>query len=55
MIGRPFAYGLAHSGEAGVRNVLENTLSQFDLTMGLAGIDEAKSIDSKAIRDEQTL
>jgi isopentenyl-diphosphate delta-isomerase len=55
MIGRPFAYGLAHSGEDGVRNVLENTLSQFDLTMGLAGIDEAESIDSEAIRDERTL
>ncbi len=55
MLGRPFAYGLAHSGEDGVRNVLENTLSQFDLTMGLAGTDEASAIDREAIRDERTL
>jgi isopentenyl-diphosphate delta-isomerase len=55
MLGRPFAYGLAHSGERGVRAVLENTLSQFDLTMGLAGIDDAEAIGRDAVRDERTL
>jgi isopentenyl-diphosphate delta-isomerase len=55
MLGRPFAYGLAHSGQAGVRGVLENVLSQFDLTMGLAGIDDAEAINREAVRDEKTL
>jgi isopentenyl-diphosphate delta-isomerase len=55
MLGRPFAYGLAHSGQAGVEQVLRNTLSQVDLTMGLAGIDDAENIDREAVRDEKTL
>lgn len=36
-VGRPYAYGLALAGEAGVREVLANLLASFDLTMGLAG------------------
>lgn len=55
MLGRPFAYGLAHSGQSGVENVLRNTLSQLDLTMGLAGIDDVDEIDRGAVRDERTL
>ena len=55
MLGRPFAYGLAHSGTSGVENVLRNTLSQFDLTMGLAGIDAAEDVDRAAVRDERSL
>ncbi|RNJ25569.1 lactate 2-monooxygenase [Halosegnis longus] len=55
MLGRPFVYGLAHSGQDGVEQVLRNTLSQLDLTMGLAGIDAASDIDADAVRDEKTL
>jgi isopentenyl-diphosphate delta-isomerase len=55
MLGRPFAYGLAHSGTTGVENVLRNTLSQLDLTMGLAGIDAAEDVDRAAVRDERSL
>jgi len=36
-IGRPYVYGLALAGEAGVREVICNLLAEFDLTMGLAG------------------
>jgi lactate 2-monooxygenase len=36
-IGRPYAYGLAIAGEAGVREVLQNLKADFDLTLGLAG------------------
>lgn len=36
-IGRPFCYGLAIAGEAGVREVLANFQADFDLTMALAG------------------
>ena len=37
LLGRPYVYGLALAGEAGVREVLSNLLADFDLTMGLAG------------------
>lgn len=36
-LGRPYAYGLALGGEAGVREVVQNLLADFDLTLGLAG------------------
>ena len=36
-IGRPYVYGLALAGQAGVQAVLENYLADFELTMGLAG------------------
>jgi lactate 2-monooxygenase len=37
LLGRPFAWGLAIAGEAGVREVLLNFLSDFDLTCALSG------------------
>jgi len=36
-IGRPYTYGLAIAGEAGVREVLENLIAEMDLTIGLLG------------------
>ncbi|HQQ98936.1 MAG TPA: lactate 2-monooxygenase [Cyclobacteriaceae bacterium] len=36
-VGRPYVYGLTLAGEAGVHEVLRNLMSDFDLTMGLAG------------------
>jgi lactate 2-monooxygenase len=43
-IGRPYAYGLAVAGEAGVRSVLQNFKADFDLTMGLAGCTSVEEI-----------
>jgi isopentenyl diphosphate isomerase/L-lactate dehydrogenase-like FMN-dependent dehydrogenase len=37
LVGRPYAYGLAARGEAGVRHVLRSLLADLDLTLGLAG------------------
>ncbi|HEY5694074.1 MAG TPA: alpha-hydroxy-acid oxidizing protein [Gaiellaceae bacterium] len=37
LLGRPYVYGLALAGEAGVREVIRNLRADFDLTMGLAG------------------
>jgi isopentenyl diphosphate isomerase/L-lactate dehydrogenase-like FMN-dependent dehydrogenase len=37
LLGRPYVYGLAIAGEAGVREVLLNLLSDFDLALGLSG------------------
>ena len=55
MLGRPFAYGLAMAGQDGVEWVLENTLSELDLTMGLAGYDDVTDIDREALKHEQEL
>jgi isopentenyl-diphosphate delta-isomerase len=55
LLGRPFAYGLAHSGQSGVENVLRNTISQLDLTMGLAGIDDVADIGRDAVKHEREL
>lgn len=36
-IGRPYVYGLAIAGDVGVKEVLQNMITDFELTMGLAG------------------
>ncbi|MCA9914260.1 MAG: lactate 2-monooxygenase [Anaerolineae bacterium] len=48
-IGRPYAYGLAIAGEAGVRAVLQNLKADFDLTMGLAGCTSIQEITSETL------
>jgi isopentenyl diphosphate isomerase/L-lactate dehydrogenase-like FMN-dependent dehydrogenase len=37
LFGRPWVYGLALAGEAGVREVLLNLIASFDATMALSG------------------
>ncbi|MFO0845696.1 MAG: lactate 2-monooxygenase [Gemmataceae bacterium] len=37
LLGRPYCYGLAVGGEAGVREVVRNLLADTELTLGLAG------------------
>ncbi|MBB6096846.1 lactate 2-monooxygenase [Deinobacterium chartae] len=37
LIGRPYVYGLALAGEAGVREVIQNLRAELDLTLALAG------------------
>jgi len=48
-IGRPFAYALAIAGEDGVRELLDNLQSDFDLTMGLAGCRSVTEITAEAL------
>ncbi|WP_436903208.1 alpha-hydroxy-acid oxidizing protein [Halovenus halobia] len=55
LLGRPFIYGLAVGGQAGVEHVLQNTLADFDLTMGLAGRDAVSKIDRSAVTHESEL
>jgi L-lactate dehydrogenase (FMN-dependent) and related alpha-hydroxy acid dehydrogenases len=50
LLGRPYAYGLAAGGEAGVRSVLRNLLAEFDLTMGLSGRRNVGEIDHDSVR-----
>ena len=37
LLGRPYVYGLALDGEAGVRHVLRCVLAELDATLALAG------------------
>jgi lactate 2-monooxygenase len=37
LLGRPYVWGLAHGGEAGVRHVVRSVLADFDLTLALSG------------------
>ena len=55
LLGRPFVYGLALGGQEGVEHVLETVLADFDLTMGLAGRDEATEIDRDSVSHETDL
>jgi lactate 2-monooxygenase len=49
LIGRPYVYGLAIAGRAGVREVIENLAADFDLTMGLAGRRSVSEIGPDAV------
>jgi lactate 2-monooxygenase len=44
LVGRPYAYGLAIAGEAGVREVIRNMLGEFDLTLALCGLAAASDL-----------
>ena len=43
LLGRPYVYGLALSGEAGVRDVIRNFVADFDLTLALSGCRPSRS------------
>ncbi len=49
LVGRPYVYGLAIDGEAGVAAVLRNMLAELDLTMGLAGCRTLAEITPAAL------
>jgi lactate 2-monooxygenase len=48
-LGRPYVYGLAIAGEQGVREVIQNILAEFDLTMGLAGCATLEDVANSAL------
>ncbi|GAA0253292.1 lactate 2-monooxygenase [Saccharothrix mutabilis subsp. mutabilis] len=50
MVGRPFAYGLAHGGQVGVRHVLRGLLADFDLTLGLSGHRSPAELSPEVLR-----
>jgi len=50
-IGRPYAYGLAVAGQAGVEAVLKNFLADFELTMGLAGCKNIAAITKETLSE----
>ncbi|MET0812121.1 MAG: alpha-hydroxy-acid oxidizing protein [Microbacterium sp.] len=50
-IGRPYSYGLAIAGEAGVREVLRNLLAELDITLGLSGGTTIADLDRSVLRE----
>ncbi|GAA2442676.1 lactate 2-monooxygenase [Streptomyces macrosporus] len=50
LVGRPFAYGLAHGGEEGVRHVLRGLLADLDLTLGLSGHRSPAELTPESLR-----
>ncbi|KIJ15855.1 (S)-2-hydroxy-acid oxidase [Paxillus involutus ATCC 200175] len=44
LIGRPFMYGLAIAGEAGVEQILMQTIADLHITMGLCGFRDVKDV-----------
>lgn len=48
-IGRPYVYGLAIAGSAGVEEVLRNLMAEFYFTMGLAGINKVSEINPESL------
>jgi lactate 2-monooxygenase len=49
LLGRPYVYGLAIAGERGVREVIQNHMADFDLTMGLAGCRSVTEIGAESV------
>src|SRR5262249_8433632 len=44
LLGRPYCFGLAVNGESGVRDVIQNLIADFDLTLALTGCRSVKEI-----------
>lgn len=49
LLGRPYLYGLAVAGEAGVREVVANLLADLDLTMAMAGCSSVGDVDGSRL------
>ncbi|MEU6575143.1 lactate 2-monooxygenase [Streptomyces sp. NPDC046805] len=49
LLGRPYLWGLANGGEAGVRDVVRSILAELDLTLGLAGFETPAELDPTAL------
>jgi lactate 2-monooxygenase len=45
LVGRPYAYGLAVGGQAGVEEVLRHLWADTDITMALAGLSSVRELD----------
>lgn len=53
LLGRPYIYGLAVAGEEGVRQVIENLLNDFEVTMALSGRTSVSEMDRSLLRYEK--
>ena len=49
LLGRPYVYGLALAGEAGVREVIRNVIAELDLTLALCGRTSVSELDRSCL------
>ncbi len=49
LLGRPYAYGLAHAGQDGVRHVMRSVLADLDLAMALSGHRSLDELTSESL------
>ena len=49
LLGRPYLWGLAVDGEAGVAAVIDNLIGELDLAMGLAGVSDVAAIGRETL------
>ena len=47
-VGRPYIYGLACGGQAGVEQVIKGILADLEITLGLTGYKNLEEIRGKA-------
>ena len=50
-VGRPYAYGLAVGGQAGIEHVLKCLLAEIDLTMAIDGYASVAELTRDALRE----
>jgi isopentenyl diphosphate isomerase/L-lactate dehydrogenase-like FMN-dependent dehydrogenase len=53
LLGRLYTWGLAVAGEQGVRDVVQNLLADFDLTLALSGRTSCRSLDPSALSNSE--
>lgn len=53
LLGRPYCYGLALQGQAGVEAVVENLVAELDLTLGLAGQRSVEEVGRDLLVDRE--
>ena len=49
LLGRPYAYGLAVGGQAGVEAVIRELAADLDVTLALMGGRAARELDRSAV------
>jgi lactate 2-monooxygenase len=49
-VGRPYAYGLAVGGQAGIEHVIRCLLAEADLTMAIDGYPSVRALTRDALR-----
>ncbi|MEP9384353.1 alpha-hydroxy-acid oxidizing protein [Nocardioides cheoyonin] len=50
LLGRPYVYGLALAGAAGVQAVIEYAVAELDLTLGLLGVPAVRDLSSAVLQ-----
>ncbi len=51
LVGRPYVWGLALNGENGARQVVEDLLAEFDVTLALCGLSRLTDITRDLLRE----